>query len=142
MIYAFSDVIAAIQAVNASIEGVKSAPTAMPAALNDADLPCVLTLVESFAWSPQAIGLSRRDATYAVRVFVKAVAQGQGIDEGYQNVLTLLQAFWDKYAAENAGGRFGGKVEQIVSFNGDIAPLIFAGVSYQGFTIRIKVVEK
>jgi len=141
-IYDFSAVIAAIQTVNAAITGVTSAPTAMPAALNDTDLPCALTMVESFTWSEQAVGLSRRDATYAVRVLVKAVAQGQSIDEGYQNVLTLLQAFWDKYAAENDGGRFGGKVEQITEFSGDIAPLTFAGISYQGFTIRLKVVEK
>lgn len=142
MIYDLQTIIEAIQAVNATIAGVKTAPTAMPASLNAADLPCALVFVGDFIGTQQAIGMSRCNETFLVRVYVRPIAQGQGIDQGYQEMLVLLQAFIDKYHTQQQGGMFGDKVENIGDFSGSAMPLMFAGTLYHGFEIRLEVVEK
>lgn len=143
MIYDFGTVIAAIQAVNAGISGVASAPTEVPAALNTAELPLALTVVEGFTGSHQAIGMPRLDVVYLVRVFVKPLAQGEGLHEGYTAAQALLQSFVAAYhTQQQAGGFFGGKVEQFSAFDGAMAVLNWAGVDYHGFTVRLRVVQK
>lgn len=143
MIYSLQDIIAAIQDVNVTIAGVKAAPTVMPAALNTADLPCALVFVGDFVGTQQAIGMSRCNETFIVRVYVRPIAQGQGVDQGYQEMLELLQAFIDKYhEQQQTGGMFGGLAEQVRDFSGNAAPLMFAGTLYHGFEIRLEVVQK
>ena len=143
MIYTFTQVIEHIQEVNEAIDGVTSAPTTLPASLNSSDLPCALCFVDSFYGAHQAIGMARRDTVYRVNVFVKPLVQGAGLDEGYQEMLTLAQAFITQYHTEQeAGGFFDDYVEQFNDFDGDLRPLEYAGVAYHGFTIRLRVVEK
>lgn len=142
MIYSFAEVIASIQTVNAGVTGITSAPTEVPAAINTASLPLVLTTVDSFAGSQQAIGMPRIDVVYLVRVFVKPIGQGEGVHEGYAAAQDLLQSFITAYHAQQTAGFFGGKVEQFNAFDGSLAVLNWAGVDYHGFMVRLRVVQK
>jgi len=142
-ISSFATVISAIQTVNAAITGVTSAPTTVPASLNTADLPCAITTVGSLRGYQQAVGMPRVDVTYEVRVYVAPVAQGEGVDEKYQDMLTLLKRFMDAYhTQQKAGGFFSDNVEQFHEFSADAYPLTFADTLYHGFTIRLTVVQK
>jgi len=141
----FATVISGIQTVNAAITGVTSAPTEQPASINTADLPLVLVDVATCASDRPAAGLKRRVTTYAIKCFVQPLAQGEGIDEGYQDKLALLGRFHDQYLDQMTGGNlFGETVEQLVPpfVSESDRPLEMAGTLYHGFVIYVKVVEK
>lgn len=137
-----SAVITAMQAIHGAISGVTTAPTAVPGALNTADLPMVLMLPGSASWlnltTDQTLGRQQRD--YLVQVYVAPIAQGQGVDEGYQDVVTLLQSFGATYVADITGG---GAFEQmrIIRDSGHQV-LQYAGVDYHGFIYTLTIKEK
>jgi len=93
-----AETVAALQILHAGINGVASAPTAMPSNLDQIDLPIALVWPGEATWTLHAIGLHHQDRTYIVRVFVAPVAQGvAGPDEGYQECMTLMEAFGQAY---------------------------------------------
>lgn len=93
-----ANTISCMQTLNAAITGVTTAPTEYPGALNTADLPCALVFPGEGEWRHLGLGASaRHNRIYHIRVYVKPVAQGKGIDEAMQDVATLLWRFGQVY---------------------------------------------
>ena len=130
-----------IQTINAGVEGIRTAPTQMPTALNAADLPCALAIPGGAHWDSQAISLKRQDRSWTVRVYVLPIAQGAGVDEGYQATLPILQALGARYLGDLT---LGGTVDHIdnLADGGVRGDLTFGSVAYHGFEFTFSVTEK
>jgi len=90
----------ALQAINATIDGVKSAPTECPGYLNTSELPLVWSWcgpAEHETVSFQHLGTVR---TWWVRLYVKPLGLGRGVDQGYQECLPFLSRFQQEYATQ------------------------------------------
>ena len=140
-------VIAAIQAVNATITGVTSAPTTIPGALRTADLPEALVFVGP--GRPERVSdFSLHFRTFYVRCYVKPVAQDIKPDAGYSEAYTLLQRFVEKYLSDiTLGGAVqhigtGARWEPPTLEDGGIMVLEYAGTAYHGFEIVIVTKEQ
>jgi len=136
-----STVITALQTEWATLSGVTKAPTAMPASLNTADLPMALSFPGPGQWNLHSLTLKRQERNYVVKVYLAPVAQGQGVDEGFQDTVTLMQTFgaaaldwptWKSTSFEN--------ITSITDNGHEI--LSFAELNYHGFTLTLTVVEK
>jgi hypothetical protein len=136
-----STVITALQAKNAAITGITSAPTAMPAALNTAAMPIALVFPGVAQWSSAAIGLNEVVRTYIVRVYVEPVGQGQGVDEGFQAAAPIMDAIGTAYLADPT---LGGAITHFNSISdmGLDGVLMFAGNTYRGFEFQVSVTSK
>lgn len=136
-----ASVITALQAKHVGLSGVKTAPTAVPSSLNTAQLPIVIVLPGPAAWSNQAIGLTRNDRTYNVRVYVAPIAQGQGIDQGYQATIALMQTLGAAYV--DWPNWHGSNFEQMTAIADDGHQVLsYAGIDYHGATFRLNITEK
>jgi len=69
--------------VVAASSGIVACSTSLPTQINDATLPRAVILPGAAEWNEHASGLKRQIRTYTIRVYVKAVAQGLGYDEGF-----------------------------------------------------------
>jgi len=138
--------IAAIQAKNLAVTGIKSAPTKMPSALNTSVLPIALVWPGPATWNLAAMGLKRQTREYVVRVYVQPAGQGiTGPDDGYTACLALLEAVGQAYVGDITYGSANIDTTQEmsdsgVSFGGP--DLTWADVQYWGFVFRLRVVEK
>ena len=102
-----SSIISAYQAAHQSIlndnpnpDGTTgSAPTTRPGSLDTAGAPWCLTTPAEAVWNLQAISYKRQQRTLKVGIWVKPVMAGEGIDDGFQQAVGLLQAFGDFYLA-------------------------------------------
>lgn len=138
-----------LQSLNATIEGVKVAPTRYPGSINSSDLPLVLV------WPGPATSLpvtaraavSRTNREYNVRVYVEAVGQND-YDSPARDSITLLDRFlWTYFDNRTLGDGY----TQIVNITdsglvtGSVlsaaAPLVYAGTFYKGFTLTVNVIE-
>lgn len=136
-----ASVITALQTKHASLSGIVTAPTAIPAVLDTARLPAVIVLPGPATWSNQAIGLTRNDRVYNVRLYVAPIAQGQGIDEGYQATITLMQTLGAVYT--DWPNWHGSSFEQITDVADDGHQVLqYAGIDYHGATFRLNITEK
>jgi hypothetical protein len=143
--------VTAFQALHATITGIVSAPTAMPQAIDTAELPLVFTwpgpTYEADGWQSQPGLWYTHRRVYIVRCYVKPIAQGRGFDDGYQTALTLLQAFGTAYMSA-AGVALGGALEYIgpsvndSGVRGDMQWVAGSDVYYTGFEFRIETKEK
>ena len=136
-----SSVITALQAKHATLSGVTSAPTAVPASLNTADLPMIITLPGPATWNHAAMALPRTERTYVVRCYIDAVAQGLGVDEGYQSTVTMIQTMGDAYKVWQNWNSTNFEQIRTVSDEGHQI-LNYAGVDYHGCTFQLSIVEK
>lgn len=93
-------VASALQTINATITGITSAPTTMPGALNPADLPMVLVQPGPAVHTDVSMRHLRTDRTWYGWVYVKKVGSGLGVDEGYQDAITLLSRFYTEYITQ------------------------------------------
>lgn len=136
-----SSVISALQAQHATLTGITSAPTRIPASLNTALLPIVITLPASGTWAHAAIGLNRQDRSYKVRLYVAPVAQGEGVDEGYQDTITLIQTLGASYVDWPTW--VGTSFEQLreISDSGHIV-MSYAGTAFHGCEFTLSIAEK
>ena len=134
--------IATLQAKNALITGVTTAPTKFPASINTADLPLVLVLPGEGSWGTQAIGLKRQDRIYRILVYVEAVGQAT-IDERMNDVIPLLQAFGAAYLSD-ISFLSDSNIDQVqIPFtDGGAVVLPYAGNDYTGFEMRVTITEK
>lgn len=139
-----TSVINTLQALHATVTGVVSAPTAMPASLNTADMPIVLTFPAECTWGMLTAGsLRRQDRVYKVRCYVAPSVQGAGVDEGYQQCLPIIQAMAEAYLAAMAWTTSTATVFiNSVQDMGLDGQLMFAGTAYRGFEFRLTVSEK
>jgi len=90
-------IIAKLQGINALVAGVRSAPTEMPGALTTEVLPCALTYPGPAEHSVPWYSGRRTDRDYWVRLYVRPIGQGEGVDEGFQDCLPFLDRFPDEY---------------------------------------------
>lgn len=144
-------VVTAFQTLHAAITGVQSAPTAFPASLTTAVLPLVLTRPGP---TPTAGGLKgsagdwyEHRRIYLIDVYVKPLAQGAGVDEGYQLAITLLDRFIAAYMVSSALNLSGAVAHVGPAYiDTGIVPNMRYGADsetlYWGFQFRIEVVEK
>lgn len=94
-----TDAITQLQAINAAISGVATAPARPPDTLNDSALPAVIVIPGPAAWNEHAIGLRRQDRTYIMRFFVLPVGQGVGFKDGFARCVSLLHTVGNTYLA-------------------------------------------
>lgn len=87
-----------LQGINALVTGVRSAPVEMPGMLTTELLPCALT----YPWrGPHSVPFysgRRTDRLYLIRLYVRPIGQGEGVDEGFQECLPFLDRFADEYS--------------------------------------------
>tara|TARA_R110000868_G_scaffold117128_3_gene311399 strand:+ start:3027 stop:3467 length:441 start_codon:yes stop_codon:yes gene_type:complete len=137
--------ITAFQSLHAAVSGVSSAPEKLPATLDKNRLPLVFTwpgpTVQGDGWKP-ATGWYIHRRLYVIRCYVALVSQqNTGIDDGYQTVVPLLQAFGEAYMGNvNLSGAVAHIGESISDSGASI--LVYAGTEYHGFEFRIEVSEK
>lgn len=139
---AIANLVSELQAINLAIDGIQSAPQALPASVDTADLPAAFTFAGPGKWSKwgTAKGQIQLTRTYTIRVVAKPVAQGRGIDEGYQLAIALLQAFGDRYLFDlSLGGLVSGVGD--LQDTGAIA-MAFNKVEYWGFELSVPTVQK
>ena len=143
-----STVIDAVQTIHGNITGITSAPTALPGALNTSELPFVFTWPGPAEWNKYSSTTANHIRTYIVRVYVWPVAQGEGVDEGYQDCLPLLQAFGEEYLSDIT---LGGAVEHIgtgtaleppTCSDTGVTVLDYAGIDYHGFEFTFMAKEQ
>lgn len=134
-----SSIVAALQAKHALISGVTSAPATYPASLNAVGLPCALTFPGPAVWDEQTVGHMEQKRTFIVRVYVAPIAQGLGVDQGYQACLTLLESFGQAYQSDRS---LGGAVEDVFKVEDDgVQVYPFAGADFHGFEFRLSIIE-
>lgn len=146
-----SATVTGIQAVNAAVSGVTSAPTAMPASLNTADLPLAITIPGPCEWANQSDGHAFQFRTYYVRFYVNPISQDIPADGGFQDAMTLIQAVGNAYIEDTT---FGGVVNTVRLDDGFGPPITDGGVRgdmtwgppgqppfYWGFEFQIVVKE-
>lgn len=137
--------LSALQTVHLAVDGIESAPTAMPGNLDQVTLPVALVWPADATWDMQAVGLKRQERTYIVRVFVQPVASGiAGPDAGYQACASLLEKVGAAYLADLS---LSGAVDHISDItdsgvSGGGFELLWGSVTYWGFVYRVTVVEK
>lgn len=134
-----SAVISALQTRHAALSGVTSAPTALPASLKSVELPCALVFLGDGTHSFKRMGDTNVDRTYIVRCYVSPVAQGQGPDDGYQAVISLIDVFTASYD----GDRNVGTTARIGVPYRDSGHMIqaFSGVDYHTFEFMLPIRE-
>ena len=90
-------IIAKLQETNRGISGVRTAPDEMPGALTSEMLPCALSYPWEAGHSVPFYSGRKTQRRYLVRLYVREVGQGRGVDEGFQECLPFLDRFADKY---------------------------------------------
>jgi len=135
-------VASALQTINATITGITSAPTAMPGALNPADLPMVVVYPGPAEHSDASMRHLRTDRTWYGWVYVKKVGSGLGVDEGYQDALTLLSRFYTEYITQEHTANAAWDCLHFVRDEGVRADLRFHETStetYWGFVFELVI---
>jgi len=97
---AASDVLEALQAINADIEGVKSALLWMPGFNDSVRLPMTLCYPGPAEHSDASMRHLRTDRTWGIRLYVRPIGTGRGIDEGFQDCLPFLARFYTEYITQ------------------------------------------
>ena len=134
-----ASVISDLQTRHAAITGITTASTTMPASLNTASLPIVLVFPGEARHNPRRLSDTESYRTYLVRCYVAPVAQGQGIDESWQDVITLLDRFVTSYAQSHAVGT-SARIGHPYSDSGHIVSE-FAGIAYHAFEFALPIRE-
>lgn len=129
--------VAALQALHATVTGITSAPTVMPASINTADLPMVLTIPGAGTWTRRAFDQAQQERVYLVRVFVGPTGQGT-VDEAFDAALPILQAMGVVYLAWTLTDVV---YDMDFTDSGLDGRLLFGGQEYRGFEFRLTVRE-
>lgn len=131
---------AQICSMAAGTTGITSAPAYLVDQITDDMLPYVMVVVGQATWNQHASGLYRQVRTYELRCFVKPVAQGASVDEGYSACLAPLYNLGRTFVMSNS---LGGTVDQTNSqADTGVQKLTFADVDFHGFTLTLGVTEK
>ena len=89
-------VVAALQTLNASVTGIKNAPTKVPSSLNSGDLPTVIVWPSSSS-SGQNANFKTSQRTYTITAYIKPAEQGAGVFEGWNETKNILQSLLEAY---------------------------------------------
>lgn len=137
----------ALQGVHRTVVGIKRASERMPPKLNTDDLPFAHMKVSGGEWT-RISDFSLHFRTYTVTVFVKPVAQGRPVDDGFKVSARLLQALGEKYLSDiTLGGAVqhmgtGAKYDPPTMEDDGVMVYEYAGTDYWGFEYRITVKEQ
>ena len=140
--------IAALQARHATLSPtVKSAPAAYPTGLNNADLPLVLTdaLKGKTEWESHGGGLTIETRNYRVRCFCLATGLGQGVDQGKQQAIAVLDAVLASYRSNpTLTSTAAIRIEAGVEDTGIKADMAYTDpeTRYYGFELVVQVEER
>lgn len=138
--------LAALQTRHAALSGVTSAPVAYPTSIPAAQLPLVLVdpARAKTGWDSHGGDLAISERLYRVRVFVLPSAQGQGIDQGKQAAIALLDTFLSNYinASPTLTTSAAIQTERDIEDTGVVDNLMYGETSYYGFTIVLPVEER
>lgn len=154
---AISSTIDLIQAVNATISGVRYSPTfsKYPLTADSVRLPMALTWPEAGNWKREQFGSKKRtDRSYTIMVFVEALGQNT-LPGRSQQAVTLLEAFVNAWQALDANGYPTALANPTATQNqvtvewGDRSPsdsgvitsLAVGATAYSGFTITLPIRE-
>lgn len=123
--------------------GIVTATTTIPNVINESDLPLATVVVGPAEWNEHAVGFFRQVRTYTVKVFVKPVNSGLRLDDGYQATLPILYAVGDTFVRNPCLDN----TVDLLGTRGDftdsgVTILQFGEVSYHGFEVTLRVVEK
>jgi hypothetical protein len=114
----------------------------MPGSLISADLPIALTYPGTVVWKTQAIGYRRSEVDWLLRVYVRAIGTGKGIDEGFQETIPLIdsvgQTIWANLTLDDTVDQI---LENTIQCSG-VMVIPFAGVEFHAFEYRFTTVEK
>lgn len=137
-----AQVITALQAIHAAVSGVTSAPTTYPAALDTAGLPCVLTFPGEAEHMPGRVGATKTAREYRAILYCNPVGQGQGVNEGAQEVVTLLPLIVAAYVANRtiSSGGASARVGVPIRDSGHVLST-YAGTDYHSVVFRLSVEE-
>lgn len=139
-------IIAAFQARHALISGVASAPTEYPTGLSNAVLPLVLTDAArgKNEWETHGGDLVLEGRNYRVRCFCLGTGLGQGIDQGKQQAITVLDAVLANYrSAPTLTATASIRIEAGIEDTG-IVQLKYTDpdTTYWGFELAVSVEER
>ena len=133
-------VITSLQARHVQLSGVVSAPAAYPSSLNGAALPLVAVLPGEATWERVRLsGPALQTRQFIVRVFVRPVAQGIGVDTGFAEAVALLETFGDSYRGNASVGTGYGLLGPFTD-SGHII-MSYAEVLYHGFEFKLSIKE-
>ena len=134
---------AALVTLVAASSGITTCTSAVPSKLDDNDLPRAIVRAAEAEWNEHAQDLMRQKRSYVISVYVKAVAQGVPVDEGYQACLAPLNALGVSLLSDPT---LGNSIDHIGNYgeftDGGITVLSYAGVDYHGFEFRVATTEK
>ena len=131
-----------LRGIVAASSGITTAKTTIPASIHDSDLPCAMIFPDRGTWNEHAIGLYRNVQTYVVRVFVKPIAQGASVDEGYQACFAPFQALADTLIRNRSLNNTVDEVRQPIRTIGPRGDFQWGGVTYHGFELQLDITEK
>lgn len=137
--------ISSLQARHALLSGMKTAPAAYPVSLPASDLPMAITdLVKGRSeWETHQGDYAKDEQQYLVRVFALPITQGQGIDQGKQACLTLLQTFLNSYKdSPTINSTTAILIERGIEYNIPRDGIAYAETAYYGFNIVLSVEER
>lgn len=141
-------IIDAFQARHAALSPtVKSAPTAYPTGLNNADLPLVLTdaLKGKTDWESHGGDLVLETRSYRVRCFCLPGGLGLGIDQGKQQAIAVLDAVLASYRSNpSLTSTAAIRIEAGVEDTGVIGTMQYTDpeTRYWGFELLVSVEER
>lgn len=92
-----TDILEALQTINAAVTGVVQAPTEFPGQLNSSDLPMALSYPERAEYEVYAREGSQETRTWFVRVYIQPIAQGRSVDEGFGKTVVFVDRFRAEY---------------------------------------------
>ena len=139
-----SDIISALQTINASVAGVRAAPTDFPGQLNSSDLPMALSYPERAVYGVYAVQGSQETRTWFVRVYVQPIAQGRSVDEGFTKTVVFVDRFRAEYQKlSNQRAADWWSTIQLVADSGVLADLKLhnvGSISYWGVEIELSII--
>ena len=140
-------IITAMQTRHAAISGVTSAPTTFPTALNNTDLPILLTdpLKGKNEWESDGGDLVLETRAYRVRCFCLPTGQGVGIDQGKHQAITVLDGVLASYrSTPNLNSTAAIRVEVGIEDTGIKADMKYTDpdTTYYGFELIVPIEER
>lgn len=140
-------IIAAMQTRHRAISGVQSAPAAYPTGLNAGDLPLMLTDASrgKTEWETHGGGLTLEIRAYRVRCFCLPTGLGQGIEQGKQQAITVLDAVLASYrSSPTLTATAAIRIEVGIEDTGIIGTMQYTDpdTRYWGFELAVSVEER
>lgn len=131
-----------LRGIVAASSGITTAQTTLPERIDEGLLPFGFIFPDRGNLNEHAIGLYRHVQTYIVRVFVKPIAQGASIDEGYQACFAPFQALANSLVRNHSLNNTVDEVRQPIRTIGPRGDFQWGGVTYHGFEFQFEVTEK